>query len=254
RASGVPLPGAARDRGPPRRRLPRGFRGRSDSGAARLRLRESAGGGARPDRGGNPDGPARRGLEAAPRVRGRGTCFSAVARLRERSRPAGRGARRSPQLRSDAGRAQREAAAHRLSLGLGHARSFPRRLRRRRAAADVRSRRISGASPARRGGGARAGRHAARLRARLRADPPRPRDSRRGAAVGGREGDRGTRGRRVTGYRVLAETLEAVTNARGKLAKIDRLAETLRRIEGDELAVAARLLSGSPFAEYEQAV
>jgi DNA ligase 1 len=58
----------------------------------------------------------------------------------------------------------------------------------------------------------------------------------------------------VTGYRVLAETLEAVTNARGKLAKIDRLAETLGRIEGDELAVAARLLSGSPFAEYEQAV
>ena len=58
----------------------------------------------------------------------------------------------------------------------------------------------------------------------------------------------------MTGYRVLAETLEAVTNARGKLAKIDRLAETLRRIEGDELAVAARLLSGSPFAEYEQAV
>ena len=58
----------------------------------------------------------------------------------------------------------------------------------------------------------------------------------------------------MTRYRVLAETLEAVANARGKLAKIDRLAETLRRIEGDELAVAARLLSGSPFAEYEQAV
>ena len=58
----------------------------------------------------------------------------------------------------------------------------------------------------------------------------------------------------MTGYRVLAETLEAVANARGKLAKIDRLAETLGRIEGDELAVAARLLSGSPFAEYEQAV
>jgi DNA ligase-1 len=58
----------------------------------------------------------------------------------------------------------------------------------------------------------------------------------------------------VTDYRLLAETLEAVARDRGKLAKIDRLAETLGRIEGEELAVAARLLSGSPFAEWEQAV
>ena len=58
----------------------------------------------------------------------------------------------------------------------------------------------------------------------------------------------------MTDYRLLAETLEAVAKERGKLAKIERLAEALGRIEGEELAVAARLLSGSPFAEWEQAV
>jgi ATP-dependent DNA ligase len=58
----------------------------------------------------------------------------------------------------------------------------------------------------------------------------------------------------VTDYRLLAETLEAVARDRGKLAKIGRLAEALRTIEGEELAVAARLLSGNPFAEWEQAV
>ena len=36
-------------------------------------------------------------------------------------------------------------------------------------------------------------------------------------------------------YRLLAETLEAVSQSRGKLAKIDRLAQTLRGLEGDEL-------------------
>jgi DNA ligase 1 len=55
-------------------------------------------------------------------------------------------------------------------------------------------------------------------------------------------------------YRLLAETLEAVSQSRGKLAKIDRLAQTLRRLEGDELVVGARLLSGSPFAEWEETV
>jgi ATP-dependent DNA ligase len=55
-------------------------------------------------------------------------------------------------------------------------------------------------------------------------------------------------------YLLLAETLEAVSQARGKLAKIDRLAQTLRRLEGDELVVGARLLSGSPFAEWEETV
>jgi DNA ligase-1 len=58
----------------------------------------------------------------------------------------------------------------------------------------------------------------------------------------------------VTEYRLLAETLDSVANERGKLAKIERLAETLGRLGGEELAVAARLLSGSPFAEWEQAV
>ena len=55
-------------------------------------------------------------------------------------------------------------------------------------------------------------------------------------------------------YRLLAETLEAVSQSRGKLAKIDRLALSLRRLEGDELVVGARLLSGSPFAEWEEIV
>lgn len=55
-------------------------------------------------------------------------------------------------------------------------------------------------------------------------------------------------------YRLLAETLEAVSQSRGKLAKIDRLAQTLRRLEGDEIVVGARLLSGSPFAEWEETV
>jgi len=55
-------------------------------------------------------------------------------------------------------------------------------------------------------------------------------------------------------YQLLAETLEAVSQSRGKLAKIDRLAQTLLRLEGEELVVSARLLSGSPFAEWEETV
>jgi len=58
----------------------------------------------------------------------------------------------------------------------------------------------------------------------------------------------------VTAYQVLAETLDAVAKERGKLAKIERLAEMLGRVEGEGLKVAARLASGSPFAEWEQAV
>ena len=58
----------------------------------------------------------------------------------------------------------------------------------------------------------------------------------------------------MTGYRQLAETLDGVANQRGKLAKIGRLAETLGRLGGEELPVAARLLAGSPFAEWEQTV
>jgi DNA ligase-1 len=58
----------------------------------------------------------------------------------------------------------------------------------------------------------------------------------------------------VTAYRTIAETLEAVARDRGKLAKIARLAESLAAFDGEELPVAARLLSGNPFAEWEQAV
>ena len=59
---------------------------------------------------------------------------------------------------------------------------------------------------------------------------------------------------RVTAYRLLAEALEAAAESRGKLRKIARLADALSRVDGAELPAAARLLSGSPFAEHEQAV
>jgi len=58
----------------------------------------------------------------------------------------------------------------------------------------------------------------------------------------------------MTPYRVLAEALDSVGRERGKLAKIERLAQLLVNLEGEELTAAARLLSGSPFAEWEQAV
>jgi DNA ligase 1 len=55
-------------------------------------------------------------------------------------------------------------------------------------------------------------------------------------------------------YRALAQALEVVASSRGKLAKIERLAAALAPLEGSELAAAARLLSGNPYAEWEQAV
>jgi ATP-dependent DNA ligase len=55
-------------------------------------------------------------------------------------------------------------------------------------------------------------------------------------------------------YRLLAEALEGASARRGKLAKIALLADALGRLEGARLAIAARLLSGSPFAEWEQQV
>ena len=58
----------------------------------------------------------------------------------------------------------------------------------------------------------------------------------------------------MTEYRLLAEALDSVSKQRGKLAKIERLAEALGRLSGEELAAASRLLSGSPFAEWEQTV
>ena len=58
----------------------------------------------------------------------------------------------------------------------------------------------------------------------------------------------------MTSYRILAETLEAAADSRGKLEKIARLSEALVRVDDAELPAAARLLSGSPFAEHEQSV
>ena len=56
------------------------------------------------------------------------------------------------------------------------------------------------------------------------------------------------------GYRLLAEALDAAAGQRGKLAKIEILAGALRPLDGARLAIAARLLCGSPFAEWEQQV
>ena len=58
----------------------------------------------------------------------------------------------------------------------------------------------------------------------------------------------------MSAYRVLAEALEAVAATRSKLVKIERLAAALAPLSGGELIAAARLLSGSPFAEWEQTV
>lgn len=55
-------------------------------------------------------------------------------------------------------------------------------------------------------------------------------------------------------YRAIAEGLEAAAGERGKLAKVERLAGALRPFEGARLAIGARLLTGSPFAEWEQQV
>jgi DNA ligase-1 len=58
----------------------------------------------------------------------------------------------------------------------------------------------------------------------------------------------------ATPYALIAETLERVAGERGKLAKIGLLAGCLQRVAPEDLPVAARLLSGAPFAEWEQAV
>ena len=55
-------------------------------------------------------------------------------------------------------------------------------------------------------------------------------------------------------YRLLAEALDAAAGERGKLAKIEILAGALRPLDAARLAIAARLLCGSPFAEWEQQV
>lgn len=58
----------------------------------------------------------------------------------------------------------------------------------------------------------------------------------------------------MSGYAGLARALEAAASTRSKLAKIASLAAALRPLGDEELPAAARLLSGSPFAEWEQAV
>jgi DNA ligase-1 len=58
----------------------------------------------------------------------------------------------------------------------------------------------------------------------------------------------------VTAYRGIAEALEAVSQTRGKLAKIERLAAALSQVDAADLVVGARLLAGSPFAEWEETV
>jgi len=58
----------------------------------------------------------------------------------------------------------------------------------------------------------------------------------------------------MTAYRHLAHALAGAAATRGKLEKIARFWEALRGLEDGELAAAARLLAGSPFGEWEQAV
>lgn len=58
----------------------------------------------------------------------------------------------------------------------------------------------------------------------------------------------------MSAYRTLAEALEGAAATRSKLVKIERLAAALAPLSGEELVAAARLLSGSPFAEWEQTV
>ena len=58
----------------------------------------------------------------------------------------------------------------------------------------------------------------------------------------------------MTAYRALADALEGAAATRSKLVKIERLAAALAPLSGEELVAAARLLSGSPFAEWEQTV
>ena len=73
-------------------------------------------------------------------------------------------------------------------------------------------------------------------------------------AAGGPEALPGSPGPGETPYALLAATLEQVAGERGKLAKIDRLARCLDSVADEDLSVAARLLSGALFAEWEQSV
>ncbi len=58
----------------------------------------------------------------------------------------------------------------------------------------------------------------------------------------------------MSAYRELARGLDSAASTRSRLAKVASLAAALRPLEDSELAAGARLLSGSPFAEWEQAV
>ncbi|HEY7368506.1 MAG TPA: ATP-dependent DNA ligase [Thermoanaerobaculia bacterium] len=55
----------------------------------------------------------------------------------------------------------------------------------------------------------------------------------------------------MTAYRPLAEALEASARTRSRTAKVEALAAALRGAGEADLAATARLLSGSPFAEWE---
>ena len=58
----------------------------------------------------------------------------------------------------------------------------------------------------------------------------------------------------MSAYLGLARALETAASTRSKLAKIAALADALRPLPENDLPAAARLLSGSPFAEWEQSV
>src|SRR6266542_4311565 len=158
------------------------------------------------------------------------------------------GAHRAALVCPDSCRTEDQETPRHLSFRLGPALRLESGFRRRRAASDVRSRGLRGAARARRGSRPGDCPHDARLRERFRADSVQPWRSGRPARRGSGAPFRG----RVSGaeeYRLLAEALEAAAQERGNLAKIERLAGALRGLSGARLAIAARLLSGSPFAE-----
>jgi DNA ligase-1 len=55
----------------------------------------------------------------------------------------------------------------------------------------------------------------------------------------------------ATPYRPIAEALEAAARTRRRTVKVASLAQALRGASAEDLPAAARLLSGSPFAEWE---
>ena len=202
-----------------------------DPGRPRLRAREGAGSRGDPRRGGHSDRPPRRGVEAPSRLRGGGTRVSALARVRDRARVPGEALVVPPSLRADADGPDVKRRRDHLPLGMGDPRGRRGPSSTRTSCSRCPTTPTSTASAARRGSRARSGRDDSRLRARLRAHPRRRGIEARPLA--GREGAAGARGGRVTALpRPCGDARGRRAGSRGKLAKIDALAEALARRRG----------------------